>query len=158
MRIALIPLFVLSLLSVGCAGFIAGFGRDPKRIDTREKVHEIFGEPAITGTNEDESSQTFTTQTAKKGTWSEVTQGFDTSFEEYRTRRKIAVPNRSEAFKFYTVMTAGLMEAFLLPDELVRNIVRIASGQKVRFLYDKNGNVIDIFLNGVSVFEYYPVP
>lgn len=71
MQIAYLLLIAPILLSGGCAGMIAGCGRDLTPLKTKEEVHAQLGAPSASG----------------------VADG--NFFEEFRTRRKIAESNLS---------------------------------------------------------------
>ena len=117
-------LIVIALLPTGCSMLIARSGSDLSKLTTRELVHEKFGEPSTVGRADGES------------------------FEEFRTRRKIAEPLRSASLGMGIVMTYGLGEFICFPYELYLLVRRTAFGQDVRFTYNSTSTVTRVFLDG----------
>jgi hypothetical protein len=116
-------------MSSGCSTLIARSGDDLSALTTREKVHEAFGNPSMSGTSDGQL------------------------FEDFHTRRKIAEPMRSISLGLGTVMTFGVSELFCFPGELCLLGRTSLLGRDIRFSYDSEGVVTHIELPGQWVLD-----
>ncbi len=111
----------------GCSSLVAMSGKDVGSIATMEQVHHQFGKPVASGTAD----------------------GKD--YEEFKSHSKISDPQRAGVLIMGDLMTSGLMELFLFPYELACVGETTISGETVRFSYDPNGSVTDVYVNGEQV-------
>jgi YD repeat-containing protein len=124
MRCGRLIIIALLLPSCGCSALIADGGKDLSPIKTREQIRTEFGNP-------DESGQTT-----------------EEAFDTYHTRRKVSEQIRSWQVGMGVVMTYGLAEVLLFPNEVYLLTRRTALGQELKFFYDSSGRVIRIHLDG----------
>lgn len=75
----------------------------------------------------------------------------DHSYEEFRTRRKISEGWKSIYYCMGYVVTLGFGEVVWLPSELYRATRRSIVGQTLRFVYDEEGNVKSVQLDGEGI-------
>jgi hypothetical protein len=136
MRIVCFLLITATTLVSGCAARIARSGTDLTPLKSKEEIHAKLGKPVRTGIEESQF------------------------FEEYRTHRKIADPN---PFKYFgpgyamaVILTCGLCEPICVAGELCRVSRQTVLGQTVRVTYDSTGSVTNIYLDGESLFEWFP--
>lgn len=130
MRITYLLFLVLALASSGCAAKIAGLGTDPTKFETIEEVHAKFGQPDAGGTLD-----------GKDGAF----------YEDYITRRKIAtypLCTSGPGYGIALVMTLGTVDLLMISNELCLSAKRTLTGQTLRFIYDNNGKLIKLQLDG----------
>jgi hypothetical protein len=123
------PLVLVGVLAfaVGCSSLVALSGKDVGSIATMEQVHKEFGKPVAVGTAD----------------------GKD--YEEFKSHSHISDPQRAGVLIMGDLMTSGLMELFLFPYELACVGETTIAGGTVRFSYDANGSVTDVYVNGQQV-------
>jgi hypothetical protein len=115
---------LLAFISTGCSALIARTGQDIRRLKTRDEVCNSFGAPVARG---------------------DVEEG---TFDEFRTRRKIAAPETAVLTALMGVATVGLSELFAFP-QVAGGAVRAALvGQQVRFEYAADGTVREVWVDG----------
>jgi hypothetical protein len=128
MRSAFYFTLVCSPLVCGCAGLVDSSGQDLLSVKTQQEMHAKLGEPASRGF-EDEKS-----------------------YEEYYTRRKIAAADQrlfgGPGYAMGLFLTCGLSELVSFPYEVYLVGSRTISGQKVRVIYDRNGAIECVLLDG----------
>jgi hypothetical protein len=115
------------LLAGGCSSMVAMSGKDVSTFASMDQVHKEFGKPAATG----------------------VADGHD--YEEFTTHSKIADPQRAGILIMGDLMTSGLMEFFLFPYEMAALGHTAIIGETLRFCYDQQGSVTDVFLDGEQI-------
>ena len=113
--------------AAGCSSLVAMSGKDVSTIATMEQVHKDFGKPTAVG----------------------VADGKD--YEEFKTHSKIADPQRAGVLLLGDLMTSGLMELFLFPYEVACVTETTIAGETLRFSYDANGSVTDVYVDGEQV-------
>lgn len=116
--------FLAVLPCCGCASHIAASGEDLTALTTREQVREKLGEPAASGSSDDET------------------------YEDFHSRCKVAEPMRARALIMGTQMTLGLGELIFFPGELLLTGRRTLTGQDIRFTYDAAGKVTTVSVDG----------
>ena len=122
----LVLLIAAASLSGGCAVMIARSGKDLTDLTTKVEVHAALGEPDAVGADE------------------------GGAFEEFRTHRKIAdygIRYAGPGYAMGLVMTCGLIDLILVPQELYLAGRRSILGQTIRVSYDDDG-VKGIALDG----------
>jgi hypothetical protein len=128
MRVVCLALTVVALSSTGCAALIAGSGQDLADLKDRTEVHAVFGPPAAAG--EDDGQP----------------------FEEYTTRRKISDPRSiGPGMAMVYGATFGLYDLIGVPYELYLTGRRTVQGQRLRFTFDVDGQVIAVGFDGEQV-------
>src|SRR5262245_37452770 len=115
MRTACLLLIALAPIFQGCAALVARSGKDLTDLKTKEEFRAALGEPDRV----------------------EVSDG-EVVAEEYRTRRKIAVP-LSPAYGMALVMSWGTSELIDFPCEVYHAGRRTILGQTIRVDYGNNG-------------------
>lgn len=115
---------MIAILSSGCSFLIAYAGKDLSKLETREKVHEVFNKPTLAGYEDNRF------------------------FEEFRTRRKVSESLRASHLAMSVPMTFGLGELVAFPYELYLLGRNTILGQTIRFTYDSEGRIIRITLDG----------
>ena len=105
-------------------------GKDLGALATREEVLEDFGTPVVCG---------------------EVDGKF---YEEFRSHRKISESWRQPYDLFADSVTLGFAEVILFPSEVYIASRRSIMGQTIRFVYDSDGYVKSVQLDGKNL----PVP
>jgi hypothetical protein len=132
MRSTALLLSATVLLSSGCFSVMIGrSGMDLRNVTTRELVHEQFGEPAAMGLSEGKS------------------------FEEFCTHRKIYDPSQVAGLGLALGMTWGAAEFIALPCALWDLAHTSILGQNIRFTYDRDGDVADVFLDGRQLDPFF---
>ncbi len=111
----------------GCSSMVAVSGKDVSGLASAEQVHKEFGKPVATGVVEDRE------------------------FEDYKTHAKISDPQRAGTMMLGDLMTSGLMEFFLFPYELACVGQTAIMGDTLRFCYDSQHNVTDVYLDGEQI-------
>lgn len=142
MRIVTFLLLIPIAFAGGCAGMIAQCGTDPTALKTQKEVHDTFGEPVETG------SQVGVT---KEGEFVPKDAAF---YEDYTTRRKIATPYPGDGYIIFLIGSLGTLDLLLVPQQFCLMTKRAITGQTVRIIYDSNGKVIAVNLDGESL--YFP--
>ena len=129
MRIACLLLVAFASVSSGCSAFIGSRGNDVTVLKTKDEVRAVFGEPVTNGVEEGQS------------------------FEEYRTRRKIATFSRiyGEGYFMLLVATGGTSELVMTPIELYLMGKRTLLGQTIRVTYGATGYPCAHSLDGESL-------
>jgi hypothetical protein len=117
MRIVLLPLVAGVLSSAGCTGLVISSGTDLGALPTREEVRAKFGTPVASGTEEGKQ------------------------YEDFRTRRKIAEPDKMIYLLMGYAYTFGLGEVVWFPHQSFVAARRSIVGQDLRFYFDEAGNV-----------------
>jgi hypothetical protein len=141
MRIAYLLFLVPVAFSNGCAYMIAQSGIDLSEYKSKEAVHAEFGEPYESGSTEGVSTKDqFVPRNAA-------------FYEDYITRRKLSTPFTSVGYAMGLSITLGAIEPFLVAGQLFLISERTILGQKLRFVYDTEGNVLTFYLNGESVYQ-----
>lgn len=120
------------VLSGGCAAAIAYTGQDIKQLETRDQVQESFGKPAQMGEAKDYSGKTV-------------------EFDEFRTRRKISEPLVAEGHFFLDLVSLGLLEPVALLAQAGQTSWATVFGQTLRFEYDEDNRVKEIYINGARL-------
>lgn len=116
-----------NLVCAGCSALIAYSGQDVGKLANKTQVHASFGTPTNLGNEEGRE------------------------FEEYRTRRKISEPQVANLIAIADIMTLGLLELWHFPAGICQNTWTTIFGQTLRFEYDDNGNVKEVFINGTPM-------
>jgi len=111
---------LLVLPLCGCSGLIAVSGKNLSQIETRQQVHEIFGEPKST------------------------TEADGKPVEVFKTHRKIADLSKGPGLSMGFVMTFGLGELIWFPQEAFIAARRSIKGQEIRFTYNESGKVVAV--------------
>ena len=120
-------LVLFTSLGSGCAGLIMESGLSVSSLHTKESVRATFGEP-------DRSGDQFDVL---------LPEGCD--FDEVITRRKLS--HGAAKYAWIVPMTLGLSELVCVPYELGQMSYDSIVGQKIRFIYDVKGNVVQILVN-----------
>lgn len=128
MRRLPLAFLALTLPATGCTALVVGSGRNPSSL-TKRTVTEEFGTPAATDNPDGTSSLTF------------------------RTRRKLAEPNKLIYATMGFVCTFGLGELIWFPNELYRAGRTALVGCDVRVDYYPTGEVKAVWLNGDQVYS-----
>ena len=126
MRFALLLAATAAPLSVGCTAIIARSGEDLSALKTREQVHDSFGTPVATGTSDGQT------------------------YEEYRSRRKIAEPH-GPGYAMSLALTLGLTELYWFPRELYLLGRHTILGRDICFTYDAAGNVTAVHIDHMHI-------
>jgi hypothetical protein len=114
-------------LGMGCSSLVAISGKDVSTYASMEQVRKDFGKPAAKG----------------------MADGRD--YEEFSSHAKISDPQKAGVLIMGNLMTCGLMELFLFPYELCCAGHNVIAGETVRFAYDAQGNVTDVYVDGDQV-------
>ncbi len=115
-----LPLIALLLANGGCSMLVAQIGRDVEGLETRDEVRAKLGEPVSIEQVED-----------------------GIIAEEYVTRWRVVDESKSYGHGLAIVMTYGLAELFIFPDEVAKLIGSPFVSQKIRFVYNPAGEVVD---------------
>jgi hypothetical protein len=97
-------------------------------LKTREQVHESLGTPSKSGTDD-----------------------IGYPFDEYHTHWKTSEPKAAGATLILGAYTLGLMEMWFFPLRVYESAWTIVFGDDLRFLYDSDGSVEIIAINGHSM-------
>jgi hypothetical protein len=113
----------LSFLALnGCSAIIARSGTDVTVLKTQEQVHERYGEPSASGTDDGQV------------------------FEEFRTRRKVSDRISADGYTTIAAMTYCAAELITFPYTMYSIGHMALLGNRLRFAYDPDGRVTSITL------------
>ncbi|CAN5185660.1 hypothetical protein BH10PLA2_BH10PLA2_21040 [soil metagenome] len=113
--------------NLGCSSLVAVSGKDVSAYASMEQVRKDFGKPLNKG----------------------MADGRD--YEEFTSHTKISDPQRAGVLIMGDLMTCGLLELFLFPYELCCVGHNVVAGETVRFAYDAQGSVTDVYVDGEQV-------
>lgn len=128
MRILPLAFLALALPAPGCTAFFVASGRQPSEL-TEERVKADYGSPLTL-----------------------VDPDGRTSAVGFRTRHKIAEPNKWIYAAMGTMATGGLIELVTFPHELYRAGRTTLVGCDVRVDYYPTGEVKQVFVNDESIY------
>jgi hypothetical protein len=124
---------VLVLSSTGCSLLIAESGQNIDRLQNREEVVAALGKPTQVGEQDGKA------------------------FEEFETRRKIAERSIYSAHISISIAhSMGLAEIVLCPYQLWMVSKRTLFGQQIRFIYNDQGEVIEVIYDGEQISKAQP--
>lgn len=126
MRYAQVLLLLVMPLVTGCTAAILRSGVDTLELKTREDVRREFGTPDSSG------------------------QIAESSFDEFNTRRIVAMHREAWVAEHASVFTLGLFDIIGVPAMLVQAGYLKLAGQDLRVVYDSAGNVISVHVDGES--------
>ena len=126
----LYPVILAAVIpSSGCSCFLICSGKDLGVLATQEEVQKDFGSPVACGEEDGKS------------------------YEEFRTHQKISESWKQEYYLLGFAVTFGLGEVIWFPTEVYKATHRSIMGQTIRFVYDSQGYVKDVRLDG----DYYMI-
>ena len=128
MRYTGLLLFLTTLPASGCTAFFVTSGRNPSEL-TEERVKADYASPLTL-----------------------VDPDGRTSAVGFRTRRKIAEPNKAIYAIMGSMASFGLLELVWLPHEFYRAGRTTLVGCDVRVDYYPTGDVKEVFVNGESIY------
>lgn len=124
MRAAILLCVATVLPACGCTYYVVSSGTKLGDFGSREQVQAEFGPPVASGAVEGKP------------------------FEEFRTRRKIAEPEKVIYVVMGDVVTFGFGELVWFPQQSFIAARRSIRGQTLRFVYDESGTVTGVTLDG----------
>lgn len=110
---------------------IARSGADMSAMCTRQDVHNRFGEPPVTGVDKD-----------------------GLAYDEYITRLKICEEMRAAGLGMGLAMTWFVPEIILFPAEMYRLCKNTMLGQRLKFVYDQSGKVLQAYYDDERLYFF----
>ena len=123
-------LCALVITQSGCSMLVMRSGMKVGELKNRDDVHKKLGEPVDRSLPEEK-----------------------TRFEEYITRRKVAEPVDGSMVMGY-MATLGLCEFLYFPYSMYHAVSRSILGQRLRFLYDPDGGLMLVELDGRKIWSF----
>jgi len=142
MRILGLLLLVIIPGTGGCSILVLKTGCDLNELQSRTEARKQFGTPVKSGQMLEDVPETDTYPPREHDTLAGL------PYDEFVTHTKIGYA--TAGYGMGIAMTYGLIEFVAFPYSLYDMSANILFGHRVRYVYNQDGTVKDIFVNGQS--------